>query len=144
MSPENGDRWTGIRRAGKNNDELDKFCAEPYFYSRWTTVVVLIDADCANLVGCWMYQTPSFAIVSEDNIPQSCIIAVLARAEGSALYINPRYNSDGWKHYIKHILAGPNPRTSQAPNRSHRWPAKSSVAVVGVVRGSKNSHHRHQ
>ena len=114
MSIKNGDNWNGIRRPGKGDDELHLFLDEPYIFHRHTTSLVLVDAGYAYMLGCFMYQTASFAVVSRDDIPACCIIAIVNRADGAERYVNPKYDTKHWRNYLRTILS-----RSTAPTRAN-------------------------
>ena len=94
LSPKNGDTLGGNQRPGKGDNELNIFCDEPYIFNRSTTALVLVD-----MLGCLMYQTSSFAVVSRDNIPACCIIATVNRSDGASRYVNPKYDTKEWRNY---------------------------------------------
>lgn len=128
FSVRNSDAYTQRPRAGKDPSEMKQFVDEPYYFDRATTSLVMVDGQKAVLMGCFMYQLPAFSVLSRDNIPTSCIIAIINRTGGAVRYINPLYNTTQWKNYWTALLSKaqraprPSAASSAAPSTAPRPP----------------------
>ena len=85
--------------------EMRTYKEDPYFYHSGTNTLVLVDAVKAINQGCFMHQTPAFAVLSKDSLLPSCIIATTNRNDGAVHHVNPIYDDTIWTNYWVSFLS---------------------------------------